>query len=65
VQLAQRPLACHKFHQVKKGRIKVSGGPEYETLAAGHGCCITNTEAVLKGNELCNDLGWILSQRVE
>ncbi len=53
------PLACHKFHQVKEGPYQgVSGGPEYETLAAlGIGCGITNTEAVLKGNELCNDMG--------
>jgi aldehyde:ferredoxin oxidoreductase len=53
------PLACHKFHQVKEGPYKgFSGGPEYETLAAlGIGCCVTDTEAVLKGNELCNDLG--------
>jgi aldehyde:ferredoxin oxidoreductase len=53
------PLACHKFHQVKEGPYKgFSGGPEYETLAAlGIGCGVTDTEAVLKGNELCNDLG--------
>ena len=53
------PLACHKFHQVAEGPYQgFSGGPEYETLAAlGIGCGITNTEAVLKGNELCNDLG--------
>jgi aldehyde:ferredoxin oxidoreductase len=53
------PLACHKFHQVKQGPYRgFSGGPEYETLAAlGIGCCVTDTEAVLKGNELCNDLG--------
>lgn len=53
------PLACHKFHRVRGGPYEgFSGGPEYETLAAlGFGCGITNTEAVLKGNELCNDLG--------
>jgi aldehyde:ferredoxin oxidoreductase len=53
------PLACHKYHQVKEGPYKGhSGGPEYETLAAlGIGCCVTDTEAVLRGNELCNDLG--------
>jgi aldehyde:ferredoxin oxidoreductase len=53
------PLVCHKFHRVTEGRYKgYSGGPEYETLAAlGIGCGVTDTEAVLKGNELCNDLG--------
>jgi len=36
----------------------VYGGPEYETLASlGTSCGVTDTEAVLKGNELCNDYG--------
>lgn len=53
------PIGCHKFSTVKSGRYQgYSGGPEYETLAAlGAGCGITGIEAVLKGNELCNDLG--------
>jgi len=53
------PLACHKFHRVKEGPYAgFSGGPEYETLASlGVGCGVTDTEAVLKGNELCNELG--------
>jgi len=53
------PIGCHKFSSVKNGRYRgFSGGPEYETLAAfGPGCYIENTEAVLKANELCNDLG--------
>jgi len=53
------PMGCHKFSTVKSGKYRgYSGGPEYETLAAlGAGCGITGTEAVLKANELCNDLG--------
>ena len=53
------PLSCHKFSVVGSGKYKgYSGGPEYETLASlGAGCGITNVEAVLKANELCNDLG--------
>jgi len=53
------PMGCHKFSVVKSGKYKgFSGGPEYETLAAfGPGCYIGDTEAVLKTNELCNDLG--------
>jgi len=53
------PMGCHKFSRVSSGKYKgYSGGPEYETLAAlGAGCGVTNPEAVLKANELCNDLG--------
>lgn len=53
------PLGCHKHSLVSKGKYAShSGGPEYETLASlGSGCGVTNTEAVLKGNELCNDYG--------
>lgn len=53
------PMACHKFSVVRSGKYQgFSGGPEYETLAAlGAGCGTTDAEAVLKANELCNDLG--------
>ena len=53
------PMGCHKHSTVKGGRYEGhSGGPEYETLAAlGASCGVTDTEAVLKGNELCNDYG--------
>ncbi|MBU1740553.1 MAG: aldehyde ferredoxin oxidoreductase C-terminal domain-containing protein, partial [Proteobacteria bacterium] len=53
------PLGCHKHSVVKQGAYAgYSGGPEYETLAAlGAGCGVTDTEAVLKGSELCNDYG--------
>ena len=53
------PMSCHKFSSVKRGLYKgYSGGPEYESLASlGGGLGITEVEAVLKANELCNDLG--------
>ena len=53
------PLGCHKYSEVSKGPFKGnSGGPEYETLAAlGASCGISDVEAVLRGNELCNDYG--------
>jgi aldehyde:ferredoxin oxidoreductase len=48
-------IGCHRYTEWKDGH---SGGPEYETLAAlGCGLCISDTEAVLKGNELCNLYG--------
>ncbi len=48
-------IGCHRYTEFKTG---FSGGPEYETLAAlGCGLCIDDTEAVLKGNELCNLYG--------
>jgi aldehyde:ferredoxin oxidoreductase len=53
------PMGCHKHSKVKTDFYKGhSGGPEYETLASlGATCGITDPEAVLKGNELCNDFG--------
>ncbi len=53
------PMCCHKHARVKDGPYRGhAGGPEYETLASlGTSCCVTDTEAVLKGNELCNDYG--------
>lgn len=48
-------IACHRYTEWDNG---YSGGPEYETLAAlGNGLCISDTEAVLKANELCNIYG--------
>lgn len=48
-------IGCHKYTEWKDG---FSGGPEYETLASlGCGLLIDDTEAVLKGNELCNLYG--------
>lgn len=54
------PVACHRYTEVEEGPFAgtFSGGPEYETLAAfGAGCGLSDTEAVLKANELCNILG--------
>ena len=54
------PVACHRYTEVDSGPYagSYSGGPEYETLAAlGAGCGISDTEAVLRGNELCNVYG--------
>ena len=52
--------SCHRFTSVEKGKYKgtQSGGPEYETVVSiGAGCMVTETEAVLKANELCNRYG--------
>jgi aldehyde:ferredoxin oxidoreductase len=54
------PVACHRYTEVDEGKYAgtYSGGPEYETLAVfGAGCGISDTEAVLKANELCNLYG--------
>jgi aldehyde:ferredoxin oxidoreductase len=51
---------CHRYTTVDSGRYagSHSGGPEFETLAAlGSGCGVTDTETVLKANEMCNLLG--------
>ncbi len=52
--------SCHRFTTVDEGKYKgtKSGGPEYETVASfGGGCKVTETEAILKANELCNRYG--------
>jgi aldehyde:ferredoxin oxidoreductase len=54
------PVACHRYTEVDEGAYAgtASGGPEYETLAVfGAGCGISDTEVVLKANELCNCYG--------
>jgi aldehyde:ferredoxin oxidoreductase len=52
--------ACHRFVRSKEhryGRIEDSG-PELETVCSlGAECGIVDTEAVLKGNQLCNNYG--------
>jgi len=53
-------LHCGRFARVSSGRYAgtFTAGPEYETLASlGSKCGITDTEAILKGNELCDILG--------
>ncbi|HHT70011.1 MAG TPA: aldehyde ferredoxin oxidoreductase family protein [Firmicutes bacterium] len=54
------PVACHRFVTVDDGKYRGTycGGPEYETLSAlGGGCLSTDINAVIKANELCNILG--------
>ena len=54
------PVACHRYVTVDNGPHKgtYTGGPEYETLSAlGGGCLVTDTDAIIKANELCNILG--------
>ena len=54
------PTACHRYTEILQGPYAgtYSGGPEYETLAVlGAGTGSSDTEAILKGNELCNLYG--------
>jgi aldehyde:ferredoxin oxidoreductase len=54
------PVACHRYVTVDQGihQGTYTGGPEYETLSAlGGGCGVTDTDAIIKANELCNILG--------
>ena len=50
---------CHIYTTVKEGPYSCySGGPEYEScFALGSSTCVTDTEALLKANELCNLMG--------
>jgi aldehyde:ferredoxin oxidoreductase len=53
-------MSCHRFTSITSGPHKgiYSGGPEYETLSSlGSGCGVTDTEAVLRGNFICNEYG--------
>jgi aldehyde:ferredoxin oxidoreductase len=51
------PIRCKKVVKIE-GKYKVDsdyGGPEYEAMAAlGSDCGISNLEAIVKGNEICN-----------
>lgn len=54
------PICCHRYCTLETGRYAgaYSGGPEYETLCSlGAGCGSTDTESVIKANELCNIYG--------
>jgi aldehyde:ferredoxin oxidoreductase len=54
------PVACHRYTEVDEGEFAGthSGGPELETLAGfGAGCGVSDTAAILKANELCNNYG--------
>jgi aldehyde:ferredoxin oxidoreductase len=53
-------INCHRFTEIDSGPYQgiYSGGPEYETLSSlGSGCGVTDTEAVLRGNYICNEYG--------
>jgi aldehyde:ferredoxin oxidoreductase len=53
------PTACGRVTVVEHGQFKGRGeGPEYETLGSlGSVCGVSDVEAVLKSNYLCNELG--------
>jgi len=54
------PMSCHRYSEVKKGKYAGSytGGPEYETFSAlGSGCGLSDIEAIIRANELCNIYG--------
>jgi len=52
--------SCHRYTRVSSGNYQGthSAGPEYETVASlGAGCGMTDTEALLEANALCNRYG--------
>jgi len=54
------PLGCDKIYSVTEGEFKgtLTSSVEYETLnALGSRVCVRDLPAVLKSNELCDDLG--------
>jgi len=53
------PTACGRITAVEQGPYKGRGeGPEYETLGSlGAVCGISDVEAILQSNYLCNELG--------
>jgi len=53
------PLACGRVTRVLSGEFKGEGeGPEYETLGSlGAVCGVSNPEAILKANYICNEMG--------
>jgi aldehyde:ferredoxin oxidoreductase len=54
------PIACHRYTGVEQGPYAgVHGvGPEYETMSAlGAGCGLADTEAVIRANQVCNEMG--------
>jgi aldehyde:ferredoxin oxidoreductase len=53
-------ISCHRFTRIRSGPYAgtYSAGPEFETASAlGSGCGISDTEILLKANELCNLYG--------
>ncbi len=55
----QCAIACRNFHATKWAGKEVRGeGPEYETIAlCGSNCGIDDIDALMKFNELCDELG--------
>lgn len=54
------PMSCHRYSEVKNGKYSGSytGGPEYETFSAlGSGTGISDIEAIIRTNELCDIYG--------
>lgn len=54
------PMSCHRYAEVTSGQFAGSftGGPEYESFGAlGAGTGTSDTEAVIRANELCNIYG--------
>jgi aldehyde:ferredoxin oxidoreductase len=55
----QCAIGCRNFHATKWAGAEVHGeGPEYETIAlCGANCGIDDIDALMKFNELCDELG--------
>ena len=54
------PMSCHRYSEVNSGKYQGSyaGGPEYETFSAlGSGCGMSDIEAIIRANELCDIYG--------
>lgn len=54
------PISCKRYTEINSGKYAgtYSGGPQLETVTrGGPDCGVLNIEAVLKYNEMCNDLG--------
>ncbi|MBC7340175.1 MAG: aldehyde ferredoxin oxidoreductase family protein [Firmicutes bacterium] len=53
-------FGCHRYTELTRGEFAgcYTGGPELETVGAlGSGCGVSDPEAIIKANELCNVLG--------
>ncbi|MCL6450088.1 MAG: aldehyde ferredoxin oxidoreductase family protein [Acetobacteraceae bacterium] len=60
VACASCPNACHRYVEVNGGPYAgtYTGGPEYESInSLGAGAMVTDLEAIIKANELCNIYG--------
>ncbi len=54
------PMSCHRYSEVKDGKYQgaYAGGPEYETFSAlGSGTGVSDIEAIIRANELCDIYG--------